>query len=204
MFTSPSTVVSHQLRHIVCNRRIPKKTPHEIDLAPIGRVLTLAVKAGMIDAELCRRMVVQQQHLNNWKARGLPAARHARAAEIFGVSIDYIAKGVAESSDMRGTQPLPVDTRVDPALFHEQNAPAVAVEWEGPLVKEHQMLIEIWNDLRVEDRKEWIESAYRIAAARTASSMRERVEALAAQPQAAKKSIGSGSVVKLERGTSPP
>ncbi len=107
MFTPPSTH-SPPWRNVVCNLRMAKKTPHEIDLGPIERVLALADKAGLIDAELCRRMGVQQQYLNNWRKRGLPAARHARAAEVFGVSIDYIAKGEGEENPLLDrASPLP-------------------------------------------------------------------------------------------------
>lgn len=56
----------------------------------------------MIDAELARRFGEKQQLLKHWKTRGLPAARHAAAAKIFGCSIDYIANGTGPKPDANG------------------------------------------------------------------------------------------------------
>lgn len=55
------------------------------------RILQLINERGWSLAEFARRMDVLPVHVSNWKRRGIPAERLAKAADVFGISIDSLA-----------------------------------------------------------------------------------------------------------------
>lgn len=60
---------------------------------PIERLLGEARKRKWKDADLCRRLEVSAQRLNNWKERGIPAQAAMEAAQRLNLSLDYLLLG---------------------------------------------------------------------------------------------------------------
>lgn len=57
---------------------------------PIDNLLKRAKARGLSQAKLARAMNVPNQHVTNWKRRGLPAAQYAAAAQAVECSIDQL------------------------------------------------------------------------------------------------------------------
>lgn len=76
-------------------------TPRTV-LTPLDRLLAEAHRRHWKDADLCRRLGISQQRLNNWKERGLALAGAVTAAQKLNLSLDYL---------MFGKSPAAEDTR---------------------------------------------------------------------------------------------
>lgn len=79
---------------------------------PLERVLAEAHRRHWKEADLCRRLGISQQRLNNWKSRGLPADAAIQAAQRLHLSLDYIVFGkpIAQSSGHSTSEPLALYT----------------------------------------------------------------------------------------------
>lgn len=62
-------------------------------VTPLDRLLAEAQRRHWKDADLCRRLGISQQRLNNWKERGLALAGAVTAAQKLNLSLDYIVFG---------------------------------------------------------------------------------------------------------------
>ena len=59
------------------------------------RVIELLKERGIHDAGFARLMGVAPSYVGNWKARGIPADRLPQAADVLGVSVDYLTGRIA-------------------------------------------------------------------------------------------------------------
>lgn len=59
------------------------------------RILSIMKEKGMRDADFARAMGVAPSYVGNWKARGIPAERLPQAADVLGVSLDYLSGRIA-------------------------------------------------------------------------------------------------------------
>ena len=76
------------------------------DMRSIDRVLKLAERRQMTQADLARALGVERQDVTNWKARGMPANRLAAAAQTLGCSVDYLlGRGPPPEIDNQGRTP---------------------------------------------------------------------------------------------------
>lgn len=69
-------------------RGMPKKTAKTE--RPIDVALQLAEEKGWNKSEFAGYMGVIPQHVTNWIKRGMPPERHAKAAEVLGVTVDRL------------------------------------------------------------------------------------------------------------------
>ncbi len=60
---------------------------------PLNRLLAEANRRGWKDADLCRRLGIKQQVLNNWKRRGLSVPAAITIGPKLGLSLDYLLLG---------------------------------------------------------------------------------------------------------------
>lgn len=57
----------------------------------IDRALKIAKERhGWNQPEFAQRIGAEKQHITNWKKRGMPPARHAKVAEVLGISVDEL------------------------------------------------------------------------------------------------------------------
>jgi transcriptional regulator with XRE-family HTH domain len=57
---------------------------------PIDVVLRLADAKGWTQSRLAKEMGVLNQHITNWKARGMPADQYEKAADVLDCSVDML------------------------------------------------------------------------------------------------------------------
>lgn len=58
-------------------------------------IVELLKEKGMKDADFARAMEVAPSYVGNWKTRGIPSDRLPKAADVLGVSIDYLTGRIA-------------------------------------------------------------------------------------------------------------
>lgn len=58
-------------------------------------IVSLLHEKGLRDADFARAMEVAPSYVGNWKARGIPADRLPKAADVLGVSVDYLTGRIA-------------------------------------------------------------------------------------------------------------
>lgn len=75
---------------------------------PLDRLMEEAARRNWRDAELCRRLKISQQRLNNWKSRGLPIEGAVLAAQKLSMSLDFLlfGKPAPANTPSRATEPL--------------------------------------------------------------------------------------------------
>lgn len=88
---------------------MPKKA-HKVAARPIDVALELAAERGWNKSEFATRMDTLPQHVTNWIKRGMPPERHARAAEVLGVTVDRLL-GRSELKDGKNGLPPGIEQR---------------------------------------------------------------------------------------------
>jgi hypothetical protein len=81
-------------------------------LTSLDRLLAEARRRRWKDADLCRRLGITQQRLNNWKERGLPVNGAVTAAQKLNLSLDMLVFGKPAGTDNppAATEPLALYT----------------------------------------------------------------------------------------------
>lgn len=74
---------------------------------PLDRLLAEAQRRHWRDVDLCNRLGISQQRLNNWKDRGLPLQGAVEAASKLRLSLDYLVFGKepAASGNLTAAEP---------------------------------------------------------------------------------------------------